>query len=497
MNLAAVCRLAGPILFAVCTSGLADGPMVMDGRFDDWADIEPVVAASPAPESGSPIRFGKVWVTHDTRFVYLRFQTGAELNLQKLPGSVQVLFDLDADATTGRAIEGLGADFVYAFTPIRDGRPTEGQGGVQWVGSRHVAIGHGALEAMRLPTYATPDAECRIARGYPMPLDGRRLFDGGGFKARLVAYDANARPCARTPVFEHRLGDVKPVVHPAIPIARPKPPAIRLVAYNVLQEGLLKRPAVFARILRVLDPDILGLTELDAPADAIAEALAMPLPGKWNVVAAARTAIASRWPVVPIATAAADQVPADARRVRVVLALVRPPAGQPMVVACIHLTSGGAIGDRRDRARDAEATLIASMLREVRNGASRPRVAKGTPIVVCGDFNTVGSDRSLRIFRDGSETLGAPDWDGSALTDAHPLQVGGRSSATWRDDRMPFGPGRLDFVLYADSAIKLAHGFVLNTADLSDAYLAAVGLLRDDTLRASDHCPVVVDLAAR
>ena len=77
-----------------------------------------------------------------------------------------------------------------------------------------------------------------------------------------------------------------------------------------------------------------------------------------------------------------------------------------------------------------------------------------------------------------------------------PRVTGDRSLHTWRDDRSLFTPGRLDWVVYADSALEARSAFVLETEGLSEAALERAGLGRDDS-RVSDHMPVVVDLSPR
>lgn len=93
----------------------------------------------------------------------------------------------------------------------------------------------------------------------------------------------------------------------------------------------------------------------------------------------------------------------------------------------------------------------------------------------------------------------APDWDGTPLADAHPLQNGvGRDTYSFGDGQGEFPPSAPDRVLYTDSRLDLLGGFVLNTTTLDSAALVQLGLregdvLRNATLRVFDHMPVVVD----
>ena len=76
---------------------------------------------------------------------------------------------------------------------------------------------------------------------------------------------------------------------------------------------------------------------------------------------------------------------------------------------------------------------------------------------------------------------------------------------TWRNDFSPFEPGVLDYVLYTDSAISVEYSFVLNPSIMSNAELAATGLIETDMMRTKivggnffdfDHLPLIVDFAA-
>jgi hypothetical protein len=87
------------------------------------------------------------------------------------------------------------------------------------------------------------------------------------------------------------------------------------------------------------------------------------------------------------------------------------------------------------------------------------------------------------------------DWDGTALTDVMPYHTTGLDAYTWRNDEESFAPGRLDYIVYSDSVLKLGNHFVLWTPDLSPSDLTTHGLLASDTRVASDHLPVVADFA--
>jgi endonuclease/exonuclease/phosphatase family metal-dependent hydrolase len=112
-------------------------------------------------------------------------------------------------------------------------------------------------------------------------------------------------------------------------------------------------------------------------------------------------------------------------------------------------------------------------------------------LIVAGDFNLVAS-------RDPLDRLAASlDLDGSPLSLAEPLQLNGLSNATWLRRGSPFPPGRLDYVLYSDSSLRLLHSFVFRASDLPTRWLRRHHLQPDDSDVASDHLPLVSDFQWR
>ena len=66
---------------------------------------------------------------------------------------------------------------------------------------------------------------------------------------------------------------------------------------------------------------------------------------------------------------------------------------------------------------------------------------------------------------------------------------------TWQNEFSPFSPGRLDFIIFTDSAIDLEKTYVLRTEEMIPDSLSKYGLLSEDTRLASDHLPVVADFS--
>ena len=56
-------------------------------------------------------------------------------------------------------------------------------------------------------------------------------------------------------------------------------------------------------------------------------------------------------------------------------------------------------------------------------------------------------------------------------------------------------PGKLDYALVSDGVLEVLRSFGLQTSDMSSDRLSTYGLQSGDTWNASDHLPVVVDVA--
>jgi hypothetical protein len=89
----------------------------------------------------------------------------------------------------------------------------------------------------------------------------------------------------------------------------------------------------------------------------------------------------------------------------------------------------------------------------------------------------------------------APDWDGTAMTELAVVQADRPMDYTWRNDNSDYMPGKLDYAIVSDGVVGVVRMFGLQTSDMDAARLATYNLQAGDTWTASDHMPVVVDLA--
>ncbi len=487
--------MSAMLLAALFASVAAAPPVVIDGRFDDWTTV-PEAVRDPADAPDAAVDFGTVRVTHDDRFVHLLVELGRTVNVQRLDGVIEILLDADADAATGRTIRGMpGVDVIVELSP-RDpqsaGRAGRGAGIAIPVaepppGDR-IRLSAYMIGFTYGPTYASEVFEMRLRRGALLP-GVKRFLGSRRFRGRLVFIDRDDRIRDMTETFSH---DLTPVAPPPAgqatdPLARAPGTDLRVVSWNTGADGLRDRREPFGRVLRALAPDVIlfqELTEADDP-DELAAFLQQLIPTsrrrRWTVLLGSgggrlRCAIASRLEMeryTPL-----DPLPMPDRpdrSVRVLGAEVTQ-ARHRLLVVCAHLRCCGKAGSFEDRTRLVEADAI----RRAVDRAMSSRRFEG--VVVGGDFNLVGSRWPLEVL---SESLVVID----------PLQIDGRSNATWADVRQPFVPGRLDFMLVSPTSPETRGAFVLDTRDLDRRWLEQHALNARDTTKASDHMPVVVDLA--
>ncbi len=295
-----------------------------------------------------------------------------------------------------------------------------------------------------------------------------------------------------------------------------QPLDVRVVAYNHGQHFIEdpSRDAAFNRILTALNPDIICFEEFGSSVSQsdISNRLNSILPisgGSWQIhfglLGGIRTVLASRYPLTMTRT---DTIPASSTR-GVTIALADLPDADyasDLYLLGVHLKCCGDPGGSEDASRQDSADAIANWLGDAR-GVSRPSgdnisLPPDTPMINLGDFNLVGGPQPENTLITGDiqdEVTYGPDvkgdWDVSDMTDLHPIDPFTGDDFTWQGSST-YPPSRLDRMFFTDSAVSVAHSFILNTDTMSPAALAAAGLQATDTLPdyASDHLPITADL---
>lgn len=303
-------------------------------------------------------------------------------------------------------------------------------------------------------------------------------------------------------------------------IDRRSPADLRLVSYNVNWDSIFpagdrrndhrrdhSSAQAFRRIVAALAPDIMCVQEINQkrPAQQVADIFDDVLPladgAHWHATIGNDCVIVSRYPL----SLAADQTVPPGQR-KQAMALVDLPdrlSDRDLYIMNEHYKCCSQRGSERKRQQQSDA--VANWMHDARTAGGSIDLPHGTPMIVLGDLNLVEGPGPLKTLLTGDirdeKRYGSdapPDWDGSDLTDCHPLHNGiGPNDYTWRQDKGRYKPARLDFVIYTDSVLTVAHEFVLNTTTMPQTALDAVGLRKFDVVLEPpggfDHLPVVVD----
>lgn len=330
----------------------------------------------------------------------------------------------------------------------------------------------------------------------------------------------------------------EPAVPPPQPIAlreptgtfldRESPAVLRVMTYNIEWNSIFadvnpKVAARFARVIKVIDPDVLGLQEIglspndrnkpDArkrTADDVRAVLnaARPLPdgATWYTYQGETDVIASKYPL----QMTAEKTDPPAQRGLALAYVDLPDALYPHDLYLVNTHHKCCDAEKNDPLRQQQSDGIMAWLRDAKSPGGKIELPRETAIIVLGDFNIVGGPQPAQTVVTGNiidETRYGPDfqpdWDDTALTDSHPLHnIVGPEDWTWRNDNEQYPPGRLDYLIYTDSVLDAVKKFALDTTVMSAEDLQAAGLekfdtTKDDAGRNFDHIPLVVDFLFR
>ncbi len=455
--------LAGLAGLAVCAAASGQATIrgerpervVIDGVFEEWIGTGAAIN-DPLGDADGAFDLGEVKLASAGGKLFVLFETNApEHNLQSgrpQDGSV-VLTVVDEEG------DELTVDTrAKRVTLVRDGSAQAGN----WTLAGYTA----------LPTFA--------AERYEMVVDLAPLDVEDGDVVRVSFSGSDATATVRTRV---RMAEPEEVVTPA---DRAVGTDHRLFVLNTLRNGLTNpgRAPIIGRKLRAAQPDVLLLQEEWQTSPGAAKAaldVLYPLEGggSWNVVKNDGCFVASPLPLIELPTS-------NNRYAAAIVAPVDEPH-RAFVAVSVHFKCCGSAGSNEDVQRVEQAREIATLIAALRAAGDDSPVAeyRDAPVVVGGDWNLVGSRAPLDV-------LTSPD--GADLEPVQLLDLVNRSAVTWVNESSDFSPGRLDLVAVSDDATPLK-SFVLNTRTLPAEAAADLGLEGDDSRRASDHLPLVIDVA--
>jgi endonuclease/exonuclease/phosphatase family metal-dependent hydrolase len=457
-------------------------PILTDGYFDDWT-IGPILTDPSGDGGPSGIDFAGVWAAEDPDFLYIRFQTTAEILLQE-GNDVALYLDTDSNTDTGVLVGGIGAEVRWRFggqTGTFYGNPPPDP--ITWEDIRlRAGLSVSATEfEISIGRDVRPDGVTPLFSGDDIRIFIRDETSGGDSvpdDGEFMAYSfTNDGPPAGVNSMDPE-----------------SPDDLRLMTYNVHFDSPWDsgQDARFDRILSAIVPEVVCFQEIydHSPAET-RQKMESWLPSgageSWQAFGNADLVMVSRYEFLgswAVGSNHAGFLDTDAK------------LGRDLLVINTHLPCCD-----DDAGRRLEIDQVLSFIRDAMSSGGAVTLPEGTGIVVTGDMNLVGDGQQLVSILTGDVsdegTYGpdfAPDWDGTETTDLPSSQTEIRETYTWRNDSSSFLPGRLDMVIFTDSALRIGNHFTLYTPNMSPEELAAAGLLEDDIPQASDHLPHVADL---
>lgn len=139
----------------------------VDGFFSDWHNLKPLYTDASEDQASGGVDFGGLWGANDERFLFLRIDVGAEINMQN-DNDIMIFLDTDDNSATGTHIHGIGAELEWDF-----GSKT----GLFVVGTDSISIRHRHIGLVTAPTVTSTQFE--------------------------IAFDRRVQPDGQTSLFSH------------------------------------------------------------------------------------------------------------------------------------------------------------------------------------------------------------------------------------------------------------------------------------------------------
>lgn len=481
-------------------------PIALDGDFSDWYGVAPILQQQGA----SPLV--AVAAADSPHYLYLSLTFRDSVNLQAMPGTLHLLFSTGLASASDHSVYGVKqVDFAVDFSRLDKAQAGARGAGMAIRPATVTGLGEFRspyeLDLVAMPTWEARQFELRIARPRRGSLGHTETL------VRVTPVFVTPDSVVHvSPTAPYRLRTVTASApRPRIDtIFAPPPGALRVAQWNV-SEGSFRKPEMHARLLAAVTPDVVLLDEVyeQVTADSLRRFFDLPALralGPWQfviggsggrqraVVAARRRTVRAVPNMVSMRYAAGAL---DSLR------LITPEAGHRLIdieqaaqissvgawvdvdgrdvmFVPLDLQSGGFAGNVQDNLRVLQAEAVRRYIRD-------EQTQRGDfPLVIAGDFNAVGSPRSVHTLLSGLS-----DFPGVRVSQA--LRLAEQSAVTWESAAAAqFSPGQLDLTLYR--GFNQRGGFVFTTEDLSDRLLKKLRMTRETFAQVSDHLIVVTDL---
>ena len=459
-------------------------PIVIDGLFSDWNDV-----SSHIDPEGDCFNsdFKDIKITNDSEFlfVYIDFYHG-EFLMQDW-NDFHLYIDADNDHLTGHQANGIGAELVWNFG---------NRSGFFVIDDQQIPIMQNDIKLRVAPTITSREFEIAIGLDSPgLTLDGDQQFSNGKIVLSEVNGGGDYIPDDEGGL-NFLVSDDDQTLFEPISIERYDENNIRVLSYNTLNNGIIDidRQESFKRIIKALDPDVIALQE-HSEWDQVGGIIESWFPNQqWHKSWTYRDlVILSRFQIIQDASMISSE------RTMVAELDTEEHLGSNLLIFNSHLSCCSNNDLRQDQVDEFSGSWRDWML----NGDGPFQLEVGAPFIHVGDFNFVGYREQVETLRDGNivdeSQFGndfSPDWDFTDIAETFPQHTHKRMGYTWRNDESSFNPGKLDYIFYSDATITTGNQFILNSLALDELTLEHYGIEQNDTKNASDHLPLIIDIAS-
>ena len=227
-------------------------PISIDSRFDDWTSS--AISLSDSNSDGDDIELLRMDVANDEFHLFIRLEMADEINFVDNQ-NLTLYIDTDLNASTGIAINGIGAELEINFGE-RDVfyKLSNNQGylSLNEINFRHQPSVTSSIFEMSIDLSATSN-------------NGQDLFSANG--VRLLWKDETGPNGDAMPdngsTFTYTFDTTPTPPYVPIGLAKESSHSLRLLTWNTLHNGLddLDREDYFHNVLRVIQPDIVTFNE--------------------------------------------------------------------------------------------------------------------------------------------------------------------------------------------------------------------------------------------
>ncbi len=467
------------IILAIVTffcSNINSQTIRIDGDYTDWNNIEPVFVDDLNDGQNNGIDFERIWTYNDQSNIYFRFQLNREIDLQE-DNEFAIYIDYDDDINTGFKINGVGAELRFFFGD---------RFGIVAQNNETEFVSFEAVDLLVAPSVTSTEFEVSFSRnvneyGLAFQADSDISFrlEDNGFNGDEAPNDLGGIDFTIDPDIVTTIPDVD--------LSRSDNTDFRFMTYNIENDQLFDggRKNAFRRIFQATNPDIIAFQEIRDYSSSETRALVEEfLPGTWYHKKHGFDIVTlSRYPIN-----FSENINGNA-------AFYLDVDGKEILVINCHLPCC-----ENDNDRQSEVDGIMEYIREAREGNENYPLNEGTPIIIAGDMNFVGDREQPNTFLTGDIFANGsygpdfrPDWDDSDFGDVDASATGTISNFTWINTFGSFFAGKLDWVIYTDSQMKLTNTYALWTEGMTSSELSANSLNSSDVVFAADHLPVVSD----